>query len=101
MDELDTSLHPALVTFLVGLFNNPEINKANAQLIFSTHSTEILSLKEMRRDQFYFVEKDRNTGASQIYSLDEFSPRIGEDIRKAYLVGRYGAVPDIGEGNNL
>ena len=101
VDELDTSLHPALVTFLVGLFNNPEINKANAQLIFSTHSTEILSLKEMRRDQFYFVEKDRNTGASQIYSLDEFSPRIGEDIRKAYLVGRYGAVPDIGEGNNL
>ncbi len=101
VDELDTSLHPALVTFLVGLFNNPEINKANAQLIFSTHSTELLSLKEMRRDQFYFVEKDRDSGVSQIYSLDEFSPRIGEDIRKAYLVGRYGAVPDIGEGNDL
>ena len=101
VDELDTSLHPALITFLVGLFNNPQINKADAQLIFSTHSTELLSLKEMRRDQFYFVEKDRNTGASQLYSLDEFSPRIGEDIRKAYLVGRYGAVPEVGEGVDL
>lgn len=101
VDELDTSLHPALITFLVGLFNNSQVNKANAQLIFSTHSTEILSLKEMRRDQFYFVEKDRNTGSSQLYSLDEFSPRIGEDIRKAYLVGRYGAVPEVGEDVDL
>ena len=55
----------------------------------------------MRRDQFYFVEKDRNTGSSQLYSLDEFSPRIGEDIRKAYLVGRYGAVPEVGEDVDL
>lgn len=101
IDELDTSLHPILIVLLVGLFNNPKVNKANAQLIFSTHSTEILSLKDMRRDQFYFVEKDRRTGASQLYSLDEFSPRLGEDIRKAYLIGRYGAIPDIGEGIDL
>ena len=100
-DEFDTSLHPMLVSYLVGLFNNPEVNKANAQLIMSTHTMDLLSLKELRRDQIYFVEKDRDTAVSELYSLDEFSPRIKEDIRKAYLMGRYGSVPNICEGETL
>lgn len=101
IDEFDTSLHPMLVTYLVSLFNNPEINKKNAQLLISTHTTELLSLKVSRRDEIYFVEKNQNTGESELYSLDEFSPRKNSDTRKAYLLGRYGAVPDIGSGEIL
>lgn len=101
IDEFDTSLHPLLVRYLVSLFHNPEINKANAQLIISTHDLSLLTLKILRRDQIYFIEKNNNTGVSELYSLDEFSPRINEDIRKAYMLGRYGSVPDIGEGDLL
>ena len=95
IDEFDASLHPMLVRYLVSLFNNPEINKAKAQLIVSSHAMVLMSLKNLRRDQIYFVEKDRKTGVSELYSLDEFSPRKEEDIRKAYMLGRYGSVPDI------
>ena len=95
IDEFDTSLHPMIVKYLVGLFNNPNVNKANAQLIISSHSMDLLSLKILRRDQIYFVDKKRSTGGSELYSLDEFSPRTGEDIRKAYLLGRYGSVPTL------
>lgn len=100
-DEFDTSLHPMLVHYLVSLFNNPETNKANAQLIISTHTMDLLSLKYLRRDQIYFVQKDRDTAVSELYALDEFSPRMKEDIRKAYLMGRYGSVPNICAGDTL
>lgn len=97
IDEFDASMHPLLVTYLFGLFNDPQINKNHAQLIISSHAIVLLSLKNLRRDQIYFVEKDRKTGISELYSLDEFSPRKQEDIRKAYLIGRYGSVPNIME----
>ena len=100
IDEFDTSLHPMIVIYLVGLFNNPTVNRANAQLILSSHTMDLLSLKILRRDQIYFVDKRRSTGASELYSLDEFSPRIGEDIRKAYLLGRYGSVPTLIESGD-
>jgi len=95
VDELDASLHPALVLYLVGLFNNEETNPKNAQLILTTHTTELLSLHYMRRDQIYFVDKDNGSGISELYSLDEYSVRTREDVRKAYLNGKYGAVPNI------
>ncbi|MCR5742299.1 MAG: ATP-binding protein [Lachnospiraceae bacterium] len=101
VDEFDTSLHPMLVVYLVGLFHNPEVNKNNAQLIISSHTVALLDLKSMRRDQIYFVEKEQETGVSELYSLDEYSPRLREDIQKAYLLGRYGAVPMINEGGEL
>lgn len=101
IDEFDTSLHPMLVKYLVGLFNNPAVNKANAQLIISTHDMSLMSLKELRRDQIYFVEKNQETGTSELYSLDEFSPRKNEKIRKEYLLGRYGAIPNIEGGDFL
>lgn len=100
IDEFDTSLHPMIVIYLVGLFNNPDVNRANAQLIISSHTMDLLSLKVLRRDQIYFVDKKRSTGASELYSLDEFSPRTGEDIRKAYLLGRYGSVPTLIESGD-
>ncbi len=95
VDELDASLHPALVLYLVGLFNNEETNPKNAQLVLTTHTTELLSLHYMRRDQIYFVDKDNGSGISDLYSLDEYSVRTREDVRKAYLNGKYGAVPNI------
>ena len=101
IDEFDVSLHPLLVQYLIGLFNNPEVNKANAQLIVSTHTSGLLNLKDLRRDQIYFVEKDQQTGCSTLYSLDEFSPRTREDIQKAYLLGRYGSVPNLGNGDAI
>lgn len=101
IDEFDTSLHPLLVRYLVSLFHDPEINKANAQLVISTHDLSLLTLKAMRRDQIYFIQKSNDTGASELYSLDEFSPRTNEDVRKAYMLGRYGSVPNVGEGDLL
>ena len=101
IDEFDKSIHPMLVCYLVGLFNNPEVNIKNAQLIISTHTMSLLNLNDLRRDQIYFVEKNQKTGVSELYSLDEFSPRTREDIRKSYLLGRYGSVPDLGMGDGL
>lgn len=101
IDEFDENLHPLLVQYLVSLFNNPSINKNNAQLIISTHTSGLMNLKHLRRDQIHFVEKDNRTGESSLYSLDEFSPRIREDIQKAYLLGRYGSIPNLGTGDSL
>ncbi len=95
VDELDSSLHPSLVLYLVGLFNDPEVNKKNAQLILTTHTTELLSIDIMRRDQLYFVDKENGNGISELYSLDDYSVRTREDVRKAYLNGRFGAIPNI------
>ena len=95
IDEFDASLHPLLLIQLIAFFNDPEINKANAQLILSTHATELLTDKIQRRDQIYFMQKNNKTGESELYSLDEFSKHGNKDIRKAYLIGRYGAIPNI------
>ncbi len=99
IDEM-SCLHSALVQYLVALFNDPDINKTNAQLIFVTHDTILLDLKVFRRDQIYFIEKS-DSGASDLYSLDNFSVRKTENIRTAYLIGRYGAVPIIKDGDLL
>lgn len=95
IDEFDTSLHPLLVEYIISLFNNPKINKHNAQLLTSVHNTESLDLNKVRRDQVYFVNKDRKTGITDLYSLDEFSVRKSDKIRNEYLLGRYDAIPNI------
>jgi AAA15 family ATPase/GTPase len=99
IDEIDKSLHPAIVKYVVNLFRNREINKAGAQLIITTHDTSLLSLSMFRRDQIYFVEKNRETAVSRLYSMDEYPVRKGENIEKGYLLGRYGAVPEIQGGD--
>ncbi|MGD9579622.1 MAG: ATP/GTP-binding protein [Syntrophorhabdus sp.] len=96
IDELDTSLHPLLVRFLIENFHNDETNRNNAQLIFTTHDTSILDTDLFRRDQVWFVEKDREN-ATKLYPLSDFSPRKGEALEKWYLKGRYGALPFIGD----
>lgn len=97
VDEIETSLHPMLVRYIVGLFNDKESNPNGAQLVFTTHDVNLLDLDLFRRDQIYFVEKDES-GTSDLYSLSEYSPRKDENIRKGYMQGRYGAIPYIESG---
>jgi len=96
VDELNNSMHPKMVRFLIKLINNPQVNRKNAQLIFSTHDTSVLDNELFRRDQIWFTEKD-TTNATKLYPLSDFTPRKGEALEKGYLNGRYGAVPYIGE----
>lgn len=101
VDEIDKSLHPLLVEFIIKLFHNNEINKNNAQLIFNTHDTNLLSLDNFRRDQIWFTEKDPKRGTTDLYPLDDFSVRKTENVQKGYLNGRYGAIPFLVIGNSL
>lgn len=92
VDELDASLHTYAVEAVIELFLDKEINRHGAQLIATTHDTNLLNPKKLRRDEIWFVEKDRS-GASQYFSLAEFNTRRTEVFEKTYLQGRYGAVP--------
>ena len=96
VDELDASLHPALVAQLVGLFQRPETNPRRAQLIFNSHDATLLgdsvSDRVVGRDQVWFTEK-RTDGSSRLYPLADLDPRKEEAIGRRYLAGRYGAKP--------
>ncbi len=93
IDELHDSLHPKIVQFLVKLFHSSKTNPHNAQLIFTTHETSILDQDIFRRDQIWFCKKEMDQSTT-IYPLSDFSPRKGvENLEKAYLSGRYGALP--------
>lgn len=96
IDEIDNGLHPMIVRQLVELFNDPDTNPNGAQLIFNTHDIDLLDLELLRRDQIYFVEKNNKTGESDLYALSDFSPRKNEKIQKGYMLGRYGAIPNLG-----
>lgn len=95
IDELHNSLHPTMVKYLVTLFNNPKTNPKNAQLIFTTHETSILTQDVFRRDQVWFCEKD-DAQSTSLFSLSDFKVRKGqENIERNYLSGKYGALPFI------
>lgn len=96
IDEIDNGLHPMLVRHLVEMFNDPGANPHGAQLLFNTHDIDLLDLDLFRRDQIYFVEKNNRTGESDLYALSDFSPRKSEKIQKGYMLGRYGAIPNLG-----
>lgn len=97
-DEIDAHLHPLLTKHLVSLFNCKEFNPCGAQLIFTSHNTNLLDLDIMRRDQIWFTEKDEDTGATDLFSLYDFSVRKDTKVEKGYLIGRYGAIPFIRGG---
>jgi AAA15 family ATPase/GTPase len=89
---------------LILMFHNNEINTRNAQLVFTSHNTNLLDAKIFRRDQILFVEKDA-FGASNLYSLARFkkngkSTRNDENIEDNYLKGKYGAMPFLGDFDN-
>jgi len=100
-DELNNSWHPLITEFIINLFNNKETNPKNAQLIFTTHDSSLLSKDIFRRDQMWFVEKNKQ-GMSKLFSLADFDKK---DVRwdipfdKWYLSGRFGAIPNIQKFN--
>lgn len=103
VDELDSKLHPNLVCKIVLLFNSKKLNKKNAQLIFNTHDTNLLSSGLFRRDQIWFTDKNR-FGEAKLYSLADFKSdqvRKTEAFEENYIRGKYGAVPFLGFFDNL
>jgi uncharacterized protein len=94
IDEFDARLHPLMSRSIVELFNSNETNPHNAQLIFMTHDTNLLSNKIFRRDQIWFTEKDRY-GATALYSLAEYKVRNDASFESDYIKGKYGAIPYI------
>ncbi len=97
IDELDASLHPMLTKHLIKLFHNEKINTKNAQLIFATHDTNMLTPIMFRRDQIWLTEKDK-FGATDIYSLAQLKDVIkNENFEKQYIQGKYGAIPYLGK----
>ncbi len=100
IDEFDARIHPLISRAIVELFNSNETNPSNAQLIFMTHDTNLLSNKLFRRDQIWFVEKNRY-GATDLYSLAEYKIRNDASFESDYIKGRYGAIPYIGNLNHL
>jgi hypothetical protein len=96
VDEIEASLHPALVAQLVKLFQSPESNPKGAQIIFNSHEASLLGDSRgdrvLGRDQVWFTEKDHD-GATRLFPLADLSPRADEAIERRYRAGRYGATP--------
>lgn len=97
VDEIDRSIHPSLIYKFIELILT---NNKSSQIIFTTHEDHLLDQNLLRRDEVWFVEKDKN-GATSLYSLEEFAPRKDLDIQKGYLHGRFGAIPFLGDCNLL
>lgn len=103
VDELDSKLHPNLVCKIIELFNSKEHNPKNAQLIFNTHDTNLLSSGLFRRDQIWFTQKNKY-GEAKLYSLADFK---SDEVKKTdpfeenYIKGKYGAVPFLNFFDNL
>jgi AAA15 family ATPase/GTPase len=96
-DEIDASLHPRLSMHLIGLFQSPETNPYAAQLIFTTHDTSLLG--RLNRDEVWFTEKGGD-GATRLTALSDFGGekvRRSTNLEKAYLQGRFGAIPEVDE----
>ncbi|MDF5732678.1 MAG: ATP-binding protein [Rhizonema sp. PD38] len=100
IDEFDASLHPLISCAILNLFNSNEANLHKAQFFFMTHDTNLLSNKIFRRDQIWFVEKNKS-GASNLYSLAEFKVRNDASFESDYIHGKYGAIPFIGDIDRL
>ncbi|MDR6563807.1 MULTISPECIES: ATP-binding protein [unclassified Arcicella] len=102
VDEIEAKLHPIMTLDTINLFLKKETNPNNAQLIFATHDTNLLSYSKLRRDQIYFSEKN-SWESTEIYSLSDFiyidkankskRERPDSDKGKRYFEGRYGAIP--------
>ena len=94
IDELDSSLHTHLLQQLVSMIHDSEINKKNAQLIFTTHDTNLLNQDLLRRDQIWFAERDE-LGNSKLIPLSDFKVKKGINLENSYLQGVYGGIPNL------
>ena len=96
IDEIENSLHCKIVEYIVGLFHASH----SAQIIYTTHNTNLLNLNKLRKDQIYFVNK-RDDGSSDLYSLFDYKDfRDSMDVEKAYLQGRFDAIPYIDDSSD-
>lgn len=112
IDEIEAKLHPQMNLDTINLFLNKETNPNNAQLIFATHDTNLLTYSKLRRDQIYFTQKNK-WESTEIYSLSDFvyidsndptkleKERPDTDKEKRYIEGRYGAVPAFGNFDKI
>ncbi|MBE1556473.1 AAA family ATPase [Sporosarcina limicola] len=104
IDELDTKLHPLLLRYVITMFHDEKTNPHNAQLIYTTHDNYTLTKDVFRRDQIWFVEKQKDLTA-ELYSLAEYKLDDDRKVRndasynKDYLLGKYGGVPVLKEFN--
>lgn len=98
IDELDAKMHPLISQQIIRLFVNPKTNPKHAQLLFTTHDTNLLSSHLLRRDQIWFTEKDKRE-RTDLYNLmqivlpDGSKPRSDGNMERNYIRGRYGAIP--------
>lgn len=95
IDEIDASLHTSACLLLLELFSDRAVNEKNAQIIVTTHDTNLLNANYIRRDQIWFVEK-QNDGSTELIPLTDYRTRKEDNIESGYLRGRYGAMPIIG-----
>lgn len=100
IDEIDASLHTQVAELIIQIFFNPEINMHNAQLIATTHDTNLMRSPVLRRDQIWFAEKDEG-GATSLFPLSDIHTRQGDNIEKGYLQGRFGAIPFAGSIDDI
>ncbi|WP_260615662.1 ATP/GTP-binding protein [Microbispora sp. KK1-11] len=101
VDELDSSLHPALAAEVVRVFQDPDANPRGAQLLFTTHDATLLGSavldRPLGRDQVWITTKKRS-GQTELYPLSEAKPRKEENLERGYLRGRYGGIPRVTAG---
>lgn len=113
VDEFDSSIHPLITCAIIDLFNSKDTNPHDAQIVFITHDTNLLS-HNFRRDQIWFAEKDER-GSTHLYSLAEYKIPVEGDVKEEtfkkerndasfkdnYIHGKYGAIPFIGDLKSL
>jgi AAA15 family ATPase/GTPase len=95
-DEIEKNLHPHIVELMIKLFNDPQVNTKNAQLLFTSHNVQLMSSDFLRRDQIWFIEK--KNGASEftcLTSFDKDTVRANSPFGSWYSEGRFGAIPVI------
>ena len=100
VDELDASLHTHACDLVIALFSSPATNPKGAQLIATTHDTNLLQSAYLRRDQVWLAEKDAE-GATHLYPLTDFRTRKTDNLERGYLEGRYGAIPFSGRSSDI
>lgn len=100
IDELGSNIHPNITREIIKQFQSPKSNPRRAQLIFTSHDNTLQQRNLLRRDQIWFTAK-RDDGSTELYPLTDFKPRNDLAIDKAYLDGRFGAVPALLEGEDL
>lgn len=100
IDEIDTSLHTLLSVKLISLFTSKATNPRGAQIVATTHDTNLLCCGLLRRDQIWFAEKATD-GGTQLYPLTDIKTRNTDNLEKGYLQGRFGAIPYFGDVDAL